>query len=419
MINIENILEQLKINGCKEILIPYWSESLKTFNANSNKILKSDDLLDEIATFCSLTEEDIFKLEQSSKIINKSKELSFLFHHIYQLIFKRDDFDKKNYKNLPNLGNFNKELFGSFYILLILELFRNIRQYHQDKNISDTISKETLFDLKINMNRYARGHNGEFGITTGVLGWFKSHSSRMLYKIGRLQFLPKHMGNSIKVFRNDKSNNVVALSKENITFTKEGFWPVAGKEDQLETNWTSILNETENSIDGYPISPKGYALQQLVSLDKNEWINVLKEGDEVLDIHIPEGGKMTVETCISSMKDAVIFYKKYFPNKSIKAFTCRSWIFASQYEEIYRPDANFVKFQKEVFLFPVWSSGKEGVYFIFDTEDIDLDTIETKSSLQKAMVSHLKDGRVLRAGGMFFLCDDIKELGNQRYRGRI
>jgi len=412
--NIEEVLTNLKIVEQNKILEPYWNESLETYNSKSNRILNDDILLSNISRFCDLTEADVSKIKKCAILIEQSYELNFLFYHIFQLIFIKDDFDKQNYKNLPTFEMLG-ELSETFYILLILQLFVNIHKFHKNKNISDTISKETLFDLKININRYDRGNDGKFGISVSVLGWFKTHSSCLLYKIGRLQFLHKKIGDNIKVYRNINNNKIVTFSKENIIYTKDGFWPVAEKENDLLTNWVSVLNENDNSISGNPITPDGYALKEVVTLNLSEWENVLKEGDEVLDIHIPEGGKMTVEACISSMKKAVAFYKQYFPNKKIKAFTCRSWIFSPQYDKIYNPNANFVKFQKEVYLFPVWSSGKEGVYFIFDTETIDLNTIEIKNSLQKAMVSHLKSGGVLRAGGMFFLTDDIDKLGTQLY----
>ena len=410
--SIEKVLTKLEISDSLEILKPFWKQSLESYAPI--EILTNESALRDIAEDCGLTENEILKSINCAKIISESEDLSFIFHHIFRLIFETPEYENKNFNNFPMIPQLGEKA-GVFYLLIVLTISCEIRNFYKDKNIPEEISKETLHDVKININRYARANNGNTGIMPGVLGWFKTHNTRTLYRIGRLQFHYKEFGDDVVVYRNKKNNEIVVLSKANINYTKNGFWAVDGKEDKLPDNWISGFEDNEKNVTGNPINPNGQAEKKCITLDKENWELELSKGRGVLDIHIPEGGGMTVESCILSMKESLNFFKEYFPEFKPVAFVCRSWIFSPQYDEIYRSDANFVLFQKEVFLFPVWSSGKEGLFFVFDTEDIDYDSVETRSSLQRAMVSHLKGGGVLRAGGMIYLCKDIEFIGQRYY----
>jgi hypothetical protein len=410
---VENVLEALRISDAQEVLSPFWESSCASYRPP--KILNDMPRLLDIADYCGLTVHEATSCADWAVVISKSEAMSCLFYHIFRLIFETPAYEKKNYNDLPMLPDLGKDA-GVFYLLMVLGIADDIRAFHRERNIPEKISKETLLDVKINVTRYARACDGHLGVLRGVLPWFEKHNEHLLYRLGRLQFHYTQIGGDVTVYRHNADRRIVAFSKAGVIYTKEGFWAVDGKEDSLSANWVSEWSETEKTVSGNPIAPTGHAQSNPITLNKEEWSLELSEGCGVLDTHIPEGGGMTVDACIASMNDAVAFFGHYFPDRNTVAFTCRSWIFSPQYDELYRPDANFVLFQKEVFLFPTWSSGKEGLFFVFDTEEIDLDTIKTKTSLQRAMVSHLKSGGVLRAGGMFFLFKDIDQLGCRHYR---
>jgi len=410
--NLEYMLQKLNLSEVQEAWHTAWEASCASFTPPT--ILHNLDLLREISTYCGLSSEEGTQCEECARRISRSEEMSLLFHHISRLVFDTPEYENQAYKELPKLPGLG-DAADVFYLLLVLAAAVDIRAFHQEKNIPEEISRATLLDVKINTTRYARAHSGRLGIMRSTLPWFKTHNSRRLYRIGRLQFHVKPTGGELTVYRNRTHRQIVAFPPAGITYTQEGFWAVDGKEMSLQTNWVSSFVETEQSISGNPVLPIGHVKQEVVTLNKEEWDPILFKKQEVLDIHIPEGGGMTVEACISSMKEALPFFAEYFPEVNPVAFVCRSWIFSPQYKHIYRPDANFVLFQNEVFLFPVWSSGTEGLFFVFDAEEVDLQTIEPKTSLQKTMVSHLKNGGILRAGGMFFLAQDVEQLGKQYY----
>ena len=50
------------------------------------------------------------------------------------------------------------------------------------------------------------------------------------------------------------------------------------------------------------------------------------KGDPVLEIHIPQGEKLRMEDCKSSIESAKRFFATYFPNDQYTVLTCHSWM---------------------------------------------------------------------------------------------
>ena len=108
-----------------------------------------------------------------------------------------------------------------------------------------------------------------------------------------------------------------------------------------------------------------HGVNQTAHLPLAEWEPALQPGDSVLDMDIPAGGGMTPEACRHSLSAARDFFAERFPETKPKAVVCGSWLFNTQLEEVLGPEANLVKFQRELYLYPVPSSGQDGLWFIF------------------------------------------------------
>ena len=64
------------------------------------------------------------------------------------------------------------------------------------------------------------------------------------------------------------------------------------------------------------------------------WEQVLGPGARVLDIHIPEGARLTDEACLQSYRQAVAFFARHFPEERYGAFVCTSWLLCPQFGQI-------------------------------------------------------------------------------------
>jgi hypothetical protein len=133
---------------------------------------------------------------------------------------------------------------------------------------------------------------------------------------------------------------------------------------------------------------------------------VLRSGDPVLEIHIPEDGPLDRDACRASIAEARRFFSAKYPNSPpAVAFVCSSWLLDPAWQDRLGESSNIVRFQREGILFPVGSGRAEGVYYIFYRQDPDLATAARNTRLQKAMLTALEKEEPLRAGGLLILPD--------------
>ena len=75
-----------------------------------------------------------------------------------------------------------------------------------------------------------------------------------------------------------------------------------------------------------------------------------------------------------------------------------------------------VRWQRELYLFPIASGDRSGLYSMFGQDDVDPATAPRDTSLRRAVLDHLAQGGRLIAGGMFLLTEDFSHFGTQHYR---
>lgn len=70
----------------------------------------------------------------------------------------------------------------------------------------------------------------------------------------------------------------------------------------------------------------------------------VKKGESVLEIHIPETGKLDVNECEKSINRAKEFFSKYFPDFKYEYFSCHSWLLDETLKELLSENSNIIKF---------------------------------------------------------------------------
>jgi hypothetical protein len=114
----------------------------------------------------------------------------------------------------------------------------------------------------------------------------------------------------------------------------------------------------------------------------------------VLSIHIPDFlGPMTPEACDDAMSKAHEFFARYFPDERIVAATCSSWLLDPALKRYLRPESNIIQFQERFKALPGgWESNRSILQFVFGPAPEDLDLLPQRTSLERAVVTHLKAG---------------------------
>lgn len=119
-----------------------------------------------------------------------------------------------------------------------------------------------------------------------------------------------------------------------------------------------------------------------------------RHGDPALGTHIPEHGPMTPEACDESFHRARDFFARHFPEDRIRVATCGSWLLDEQLADYLPADSNIVRFQRRFHLVP---GGRECddsiVQFVFRRVNAPLDDLPQRTTLERAIVRHLRAGR--------------------------
>lgn len=126
----------------------------------------------------------------------------------------------------------------------------------------------------------------------------------------------------------------------------------------------------------------------------------LREGDAVIDLHIPEDGRLSPESCDASTSRAVDFFARYFPSDEARWFTCNSWLLDPQLATLLPPESNIVQFQRRFERPSEEGPGSSGSVFEFVFHRPDLDPAESpdipglpcRTPLERAIVEHYRGG---------------------------
>ncbi|MDQ3692786.1 MAG: acyltransferase domain-containing protein [Chloroflexota bacterium] len=122
--------------------------------------------------------------------------------------------------------------------------------------------------------------------------------------------------------------------------------------------------------------------------------------DPALGIHIPAlSGALAPEACDASIVEAAAFFARYFPGERYEIAVCDSWLLDPQLAEYLPATSNIVRFQCRFRL----AAGPDPVdewilRFVFGRADVDLDTVPQRTTLERAVASHLRAGRTWHGG---------------------
>lgn len=123
-----------------------------------------------------------------------------------------------------------------------------------------------------------------------------------------------------------------------------------------------------------------------------------KRGANLLYIHIPQGEKLTRESCTDSVRRAEEFFRSHFPNYEYDYFFCESWLLFPGNRSFMAKDSNIVKFM-DLFT-PAYSTenDSQAIERIFGERKNDINDYCEDTSLQKSAKEYMLGGNKLGFG---------------------
>ncbi len=412
--HLDQVLSALHAEDCREAIAPDWQAAMAALPAEGPPFLRAERVR-EFCEWCSLEERKQTELQQVAKRIDAHEALRQFAWYCYWRLFLADtDREPGAWPSLePELGS----RCGAFYKLVGLAMVEPLRRYHESLGVPEDVTRETCLQIECYSGNWERAHDGQIGMYIQQLQWLRSYVRRPFLRLGRFEYECSHTRRGVvQAFRHRKTGEVVALAGDNIRFNVQGFVAREHLDADAPGSWTSTFALDEKEAVGCVVSPFGMATQDRVRLPLDEWECVLQDGAPVLSMHIPAGGKMGLDACVASMQRAARFFPEHFPEFGARVIECSSWLFNTDLEQILKPEANLVQYQRELYLYPVLSSGQDGLWFIFLQDAFDPATVPRDTSLRRSIAEFIQAGNVWRGGGMFVLFDDVDRLGTQPYR---
>ncbi len=237
-----------------------------------------------------------------------------------------------------------------------------------------------------------------------------------IFLMDRFYFIPFRFGTP-EVWRSKVAGQTVALWPGNQLIRRDG--QLQGVNGVLDDQaFPTVWREDELSVTAHPVNPTGIVEKDTVTLSKSEWKKVLQEGDYTLALHIPGGEGYNPERLKNSMELALRFYDTYFPSLKIKGFWSESWLYDPGLKALLPKESNIVRVQEQLYCYPTMEGGEMAYKEVFGDTELDLDTYQPKTRLEKAMVDCYKKGIHFHTTGMFVLREDVQAVGSSPYLSR-
>jgi hypothetical protein len=115
---------------------------------------------------------------------------------------------------------------------------------------------------------------------------------------------------------------------------------------------------------------------------------------DALGVHIPVGGPLEPAAVDDALARARPFFDRHFPEDGYRTAVCTSWLLDPQLAEVLPADSNIVRFQQRFELLDEGAyEGDEDVFkFVFRRVDPPLDELPRRTTLERALVAHLRAG---------------------------
>ncbi|NLE55653.1 MAG: DUF5596 domain-containing protein [Lentisphaerae bacterium] len=413
MKSAEEILQELGDTSQLANVALHWDDAMAEYPAGGPHFLAADF----IRRCCAATGMDAgveAELLAVAAVVRADESLAQLAWHCHWRVFRAPaPCPPQQWPEPACLG----ERRGLLYLLAAIAYVPMVYDHHQRLGVPEATTRETLQQVAHFCNyNYRRGYGGRPGIYLNQMSWMRHYTREPYFRLGRLEFWLEPMKRDMTVYRHRQTGQVVAFPPAGTRFSADGYRYAREEDYAGEDSWLSELSLANGCVCGTPISPHGYARREKVALSLADWELVLSKGDDSLSMHIPSGGNMSLDACRDSLLRARNFFRKYFPDRPVRAVNCASWIFNNQLQEILPATANLVQFQRELYLCPVPSSAWDGLWFVFlKNGPFDLKDAPRDTDLQRRILDFLATGRRWRAGGMFFLLDDLDRFGSQPY----
>lgn len=389
-----------------------WDESMAARPPGRPDFLNPEQYI-PAAIYCGVPPEVQEDLRAAATLVAGDSFLCALAWHAFRILTTDEQWCQAEFEHWPDLQSALGDAHGHFYLLVALGLVPTARRRYGELGVDEETIRDTLTQLSRFIGNHRIAH-GRAGLLPNQLRWTGNYYRARLFRLGRMEFKVEPHVRPVRFYRNRRTGRMIGFAPAGACYDAEGF-SLRPDADPQTAAWRADFSESGDEARGTPLSPLGFSTNREKTLSAGDWACVLKAGDPVIDLHIPPGGEMTPEACRNSFARAFEFFPALLPETAQAPIVCSSWIFNTQLEAA-MPNSNMARLMREVYLYPVPSSGMDGFSFVFWKIYPDLSRAPRDTRLQRAMLDILASGRPLRSGGMALFRQDLSAFGAAPYR---
>ena len=117
--------------------------------------------------------------------------------------------------------------------------------------------------------------------------------------------------------------------------------------------------------------------------------------DVVLSVHITDfSGPLSPSACDASFAQVLPFFERYFPDTPAGIAICESWMLDPQLDAYMAPNSNIMQFKARFHQAYTPKPNNRGIQqFVFGMLDAEIDELPQATSLERAVVTHIVNGR--------------------------
>lgn len=239
--------------------------------------------------------------------------------------------------------------------------------------------------------------------------WDMNFYTCSIFFLDRFNFIPYRLDENIRVYRNRESGEVLAFYAEEMSVRRDG--QIDGVNDVTDANACTVtFSDADGKIVGTPVSPAGLFETKQVEMDATRWELVLQKGDILLGTHIPGGPGYEPSRLKSSIQWAGDFFDRYFPEIPIKGFGSESWLYDPHLRLLLKENSHILRMQDQMYIYPIESGGDMMFRELFLGNENPTEA-DCKTSLQRAALERLHQGKQFTACSMFILREDVEKVG--------
>ena len=202
---------------------------------------------------------------------------------------------------------------GCINAVVYLMAVENLEKWLDGKDLDSNVVLESYFDRYRYMTRLNLITHNTYAfcrLSYFLYGYSKPASLR----VGRLNFQYIEYKDYCEMYE-DKLGNRIFAALPNFTYNQKGL--------QEKDGFVPYYVKDDKHLTAHVFKDKGRLNTEATTMELNRLKPLLKPGDKVVTIHIPEDGKLLIEDVKRSIKDAWDLFSRYFP--PFKAIVCQTW----------------------------------------------------------------------------------------------